>query len=287
MRFKVIFLIILFNIPGYQAYNCTSCEETTCPPILFGCGSNRAIDPCGCCEHCARGNMQPCGGENWEIGYCNNGLKCAAVNGTGLVEIPNIGICKDLKGFPYKEYFEDNDEICPKQTGCYRVVGNCDCVTKRTCILDFFQYSEEQCNPMRDFLAWEREQEEEKSEKEIKYCFWSGCDITDGKCVCESGICDFNRRFQFRDIWKCNEALVKQRCSNVTCPEVQPIECPIDSVLSQPYTPQGDCCPKIPSFCTCDFGKCDNSCPKGRRKVMIWKSNGIPGSCCDRFRCLI
>ncbi|OCT72744.1 cysteine-rich motor neuron 1 protein-like [Xenopus laevis] len=282
MRFEVISLIIFLTIPGYQAYNCTSCEDTTCPPILFGCKGHRAIDPCGCCEHCARGYMEPCGGENWEIGYCNDGLKCAAVNGTGLAEIPNIGICRDLKEFPLKHYFEDNDEICPIRTGCYRAVGHCDCITKHTCILDFFQYSEELCNPMIDFLNRFNEPEGEQ-----RYCFWRGCDITDGKCACESGLCDYTRRFQFRDIWECNKGLVNQKCSNVTCPEVQPIECPNDSTLSNAYTPQGDCCPKVPSFCTCDFNKCNNECPRGRRKVMIWKSNGIPGSCCDRFLCLV
>ncbi|KAG8434281.1 hypothetical protein GDO86_012599 [Hymenochirus boettgeri] len=120
MRFKCILLTFLFfMIQSSRANICSPCNETTCPPILFGCGSYRAIDPCGCCEHCARGNMEPCGGKNWEIGYCNRDLQCMAITGKGLVQIPMIGICKEIQG-PGKEYFQDADENCPVQNVCYK-----------------------------------------------------------------------------------------------------------------------------------------------------------------------
>ncbi|KAG8434280.1 hypothetical protein GDO86_012599 [Hymenochirus boettgeri] len=226
MRFKCILLTFLFfMIQSSRANICSPCNETTCPPILFGCGSYRAIDPCGCCEHCARGNMEPCGGKNWEIGYCNRDLQCMAITGKGLVQIPMIGICKAPP--------EGEDEL-PE-----------------------------------------------------KFCFHGGCDIIEEKCVCESKLCDYTRKFQFSDITECNKARVKQYCANVTCPEVKPIPCPSDSELTSPYTPQGDCCPKVPSFCTCDFQRCNKSCPNGRRKIIIRESEAVPGRCCDKFLCLL
>ncbi|KAM4703149.1 cysteine-rich motor neuron 1 protein-like [Rhinophrynus dorsalis] len=263
-----------------MTYNCTACEERTCPPILFHCPGRTAIDPCGCCRHCAKQEMEPCGGEDWEVGYCDKRYKCAAINGTGLVEIPNIGICKYLKDIPWKDHWEDDDEMCPVQKGCYWTAGMCDCVTKRTCIYDFFQYSKERCQPRFDYEPY-FDKKEESVEQE---CYTDGCNIIDGKCVCESAKC--GHRFEFRDKRKCNEALVNQMCANVTCPEVTPIPCPTDSVLSKPYTPHGECCPTVPSFCTCDFNRCNNDCPEGKRKILIQKTDGIPGSCCDKFLCL-
>ncbi|KAG8434279.1 hypothetical protein GDO86_012599 [Hymenochirus boettgeri] len=282
MRFKCILLTFLFfMIQSSRANICSPCNETTCPPILFGCGSYRAIDPCGCCEHCARGNMEPCGGKNWEIGYCNRDLQCMAITGKGLVQIPMIGICKEIQG-PGKEYFQDADENCPVQNVCYKVTGICDCFKKRTCIMDFFQYSEAYCNPALDYPPPEGEDELPE-----KFCFHGGCDIIEEKCVCESKLCDYTRKFQFSDITECNKARVKQYCANVTCPEVKPIPCPSDSELTSPYTPQGDCCPKVPSFCTCDFQRCNKSCPNGRRKIIIRESEAVPGRCCDKFLCLL
>lgn len=48
--------------------------------------------------------MELCGGENWQLGYCAQGLTCTALNHTGIVTVPDIGVCKgecekDLKQF--------------------------------------------------------------------------------------------------------------------------------------------------------------------------------------------
>ncbi|XP_075461172.1 cysteine-rich motor neuron 1 protein-like [Ascaphus truei] len=277
MGFGFIVLLIfscMIRLP--LAFNCTACEERKCPPSPIGCLGQHAIDPCGCCKHCAKQEWEPCGGENWEHGYCDRSLKCAPINGTGLVEIPMMGICKYLRGYPYKDLWEDDDEICPVQSGCYVTTGVCECVTKRTCIDNFRFSSAKLCNNRDD---------EEFYEKYYKTkCFNSGCNIIDGACVCELGKC--GRTYKFWDQIQCNKALVNVICANVTCPEAEQLTCPSDSVASTTHTPLGECCPTVPSFCTCDFSKCDDECPRGKKKILHQKAEGIPGSCCDKFQCL-
>ncbi|KAM9299303.1 cysteine-rich motor neuron 1 protein-like [Gastrophryne carolinensis] len=259
------------------AYNCTACDKRTCPLYVTPCPGNTAIDPCGCCQHCAKQKLQPCGGPDWELGYCDKHLKCFSITGLGLVEIPNVGICKELPGEEYREYFEDDDINCPKQTGCYRVVGTCDCPTKHTCILDSFQYSELYCNPKYDSPDYEHVYEYK--------CTSHGCDIVDDRCMCTSSGCD--KKFPFQDSKECYKALTERLCANVTCPEVEALKCPRDSFASHPHTPLLMCCPTIPSYCTCDFEQCSTTCPKGKRKVTVWKTNGVPGACCDKTVCVL
>ncbi|KAM8927221.1 cysteine-rich motor neuron 1 protein-like isoform 2-T2 [Pelodytes ibericus] len=274
----VVSIICFWGIPGLLAYNCSSCEERTCPPRPVQCRGRQAIDPCGCCNHCAKQTWEPCGGENWELGYCDRHFKCANVTGEVLVQLPMVGICKEMRNDQsYQYHWEDDDEICPEQTGCYVTMGMCDCVTKRTCISDFHFTSPEICR---------RRDDEEYYEKSYQHvCFNNGCNIEDGKCVCETGKC--GRKYQFRDQKQCGEDIAKRKCANVTCPEVQELKCPRDSVASRPHTPLGECCPTVPSFCTCDFTLCNDKCPKGKRKIMIQPTDGIPGNCCDHFLCLI
>lgn len=76
---------------------CVPCPVRACPPVSEqGCEEGRVLarDPCGCCDQCARLEMELCGGENWQLGYCAAGLTCTALNHTGAVRIPDIGVCK-------------------------------------------------------------------------------------------------------------------------------------------------------------------------------------------------
>lgn len=116
-------------------------------------------------------------------------------------------------------------------------------------------------------------------------CSRSGCDMVGNECVCTSGGCD--RMFQFPDLASCYKSQMKRLCANVTCPELEVPTCPPDSVLTKPHTPYGECCPTIPRYCTCNFNRCVNNCPNGKRKVTIWKTKGEPGSCCNRNLCLL
>ncbi|XP_077113602.1 cysteine-rich motor neuron 1 protein-like [Ranitomeya variabilis] len=184
-----LFLAFIFSSfcqPAESAYNCTACEKRQCPPMITPCPGNHAIDPCGCCQHCAKQEGEICGGSDWEYGYCDNRYKCAAINGTGLVEIPNIGVCKDMPGYDSPSHYAlDDDENCPKQTGCYKVMGTCACVTKRTCIPNFSisSYNPVDCNPRYD---------NPYDHVFVYRCTSYGCDLVDGECKCERGICDRN-----------------------------------------------------------------------------------------------
>ncbi|XP_040182510.1 cysteine-rich motor neuron 1 protein-like isoform X2 [Rana temporaria] len=118
----------------------------------------------------------------------------------------------------------------------------------------------------------------------------SGCYRAMGTCDCvtkHTCILDFDMA-QYTPLY-CDRQYdyLKRLCANVTCPEVKVPTCPPDSVLTKPHTPYGECCPTIPSYCTCHFERCVNNCPNGKRKVTIWKTKGEPGSCCDLNLCLL
>ncbi|KAM4651429.1 cysteine-rich motor neuron 1 protein-like [Discoglossus pictus] len=277
MRFGYTLLVIFSCIiQVLAAYNCTRCDKQKCPPLSTSCLGHVAIDPCGCCEHCSKKEWEPCGGENWQIGYCDKNIQCVSTIGEELVEPPMVGICKSMPDVPYINHWEDDDVNCPLQSGCYVTTGVCDCVTKRTCIIDFSYSTYEQCNKRLD---------EDYAYKPYKpVCFNRGCDIVNRRCVCSTGNCE--RKYEYSDYNQCNKALVNQICANVTCPVLDKVKCPGDSLATETYTPPGECCPTVHSVCTCDFTRCNNDCPKRKRKVMIKKTDGIPGSCCDRFLCL-
>ncbi|KAM4651430.1 cysteine-rich motor neuron 1 protein-like [Discoglossus pictus] len=248
--------------------------------MASSCPLQVAIDPCGCCEHCAKTRWEPCGGENWQIGYCANSAQCVSIIGKELVEPPMVGVCKSKRGSIH--YSEDDDVNCPLQSGCYVATGVCDCVTKHTCIRDFSYSTYEQCSKHRG------EDYEYKPYKPSKpVCFNMvnlTCDMVNLTCVCSTDNCE--RKYEYSDHNQCNKVLVKQICANVTCPVLEEVKCPGDSLATKTYTPPGACCPTVPSVCTCDFSRCNNYCPKRKRKVMIKKTDGIPGSCCDKFLCL-
>ncbi|XP_044138796.1 cysteine-rich motor neuron 1 protein-like [Bufo gargarizans] len=278
--FFLLFIVPCFFQPAQSAYNCTACENRKCPPMITPCPGSEAIDPCGCCKHCAKQVLEICGGPDWEYGYCDSSYKCAAKNGTGLVEIPNTGICKDMPGYRTpSHYAEDDDEDCPEHYGCFKVMGMCDCVTKRTCIpnFSFERYDPLYCDPQFDDPSFDHL---------YQYtCTRYGCNLVDNQCICQQSGCD--RTFEFPDKKSCHRVLRERLCANVTCPEVEPLQCPRDSMATKPHTPYGECCPTIPSECTCNFKLCNDRCPRGKRKVMAWKSDGVSGRCCDKFLCLL
>ncbi|XP_072281884.1 cysteine-rich motor neuron 1 protein-like [Pyxicephalus adspersus] len=263
------------------AYNCTACDKRKCPQYLTPCTGHRTLDPCGCgCSQCAKQKWERCGGPDWDYGYCDSGTKCVNLTGLQLVEIPDIGVCKELPGYnKLLNYFEDDDENCPEVSGCYRVMGTCDCPTKRSCIDDFSlqSYDPLYCDPQYDSPAYDH--------LFVYKCTQRGCDLVDDECVCSSSGCD--RTYQFPDLRTCYNIKMERQCANVTCPEEKSPICPKDSVLTRSYTPYGSCCPTLPSYCTCNFQQCDNSCPQGKRVVIIQKGDGKPGSCCNTHLCVL
>nr|XP_033778691.1 cysteine-rich motor neuron 1 protein-like isoform X2 [Geotrypetes seraphini] len=205
------------------AFNCSECDKSKCPPPPISCPGKRATDPCGCCRHCARLGWEPCGGENWQLGYCDSYYRCAAVNGTGNVEIPDTGVCK---------YVGPEDDEFFANIPCLNI----------------------------------------------------GCDLVGGQCECGDRRCD-EPKSKFRNQKECNDALVRVKCADISCPEPPKLNCSSDSVITRTYTPPGECCPTVPSFCTCNFEKCAK-CPYKKTKVNVRNATGIPGDCCDEFYCV-
>ncbi|XP_030077958.1 cysteine-rich motor neuron 1 protein [Microcaecilia unicolor] len=263
------------------AFNCTECDTTKCPPSPISCPGRSARDPCGCCEHCARQEWEPCGGENWELGYCDLRYRCAALNGTGNVEIPDTGVCK-YEGFT-GDYWMDDDVNCPPVYGCQIRMGVCDCATIRTCV-DYFSYIDDAtCRKNNNFyMGPPSGSEEEVSVGE--FCWNAGCDLVGGRCECSTNN-QCGGHYKFSSQKECNDALLHVKCVGVLCPEPLKLDCPGDSVITKTYTAPGECCTTVPSFCTCNFGKCAK-CPYGQTKVNVWNATGIPGDCCDKFYCV-
>ncbi|XP_069468290.1 cysteine-rich motor neuron 1 protein-like [Ambystoma mexicanum] len=272
-------LVFLAVFQEVGAYNCTKCDKSKCLPESTPCPGNWAIDPCQCCRHCARQNLDICGGNNWEFGYCDHRTRCAAFNGTDLVQIPDIGVCKWLPNYPY---MVEDDEMCPLQYGCYIRTGVCDCYTKNTCLDDFRYYDRDVCyrNTDAGYFA------DPDYVSNIEICWNEGCEIKDRRCLCEFGKC--RTTYTYKNKKECAKALVHLICGNITCPALPKLNCSSDSVPSNPYTPPGECCPTIGSFCTCNFDTCKTGCweRNARKKKMISKGTGVPGNCCDQFECV-
>ncbi|KAG9472079.1 hypothetical protein GDO78_021307 [Eleutherodactylus coqui] len=204
-----LFFSPYFFQPAQTAYNCTACEKRKCPPMIPPCPGNEAIDPCGCCHHCAKQEGDICGGPDWEIGYCDGNRKCATINGTGLVEIPDFGVCKEMPAYSKRvDYFEDDDENCPEQHGCYKMMGHCDCITKRTCIPDFqmSNYDPLDCEPWRDDPGlYDDDRVVAVAVAVAPPCTHYGCNLVENQCICESSGCD--RTFEFTNIRDCYNAI--------------------------------------------------------------------------------
>lgn len=99
MRGDSVLVLLNFYVwlRASAAQVCAPCPQRACTPVpAQGCEEGRVLarDPCGCCDQCARLEMELCGGENWQLGYCALGLTCTALNHTGAVTIPDIGVCK-------------------------------------------------------------------------------------------------------------------------------------------------------------------------------------------------
>merc|ERR1719481_606728 len=60
------------ELPSYEE---PPCQE--CPPIPDYCSTGQTVlDPCGCCEECAKGEGDECGGLFGLYGTCADDLEC-------------------------------------------------------------------------------------------------------------------------------------------------------------------------------------------------------------------
>lgn len=61
--------------------SCGTCDPSQCAPLpAEGCSSGTLLDACGCCELCASGVGEPCGGRGPSAKRCASGLECVKSN---------------------------------------------------------------------------------------------------------------------------------------------------------------------------------------------------------------
>ncbi|MED6284161.1 hypothetical protein CHARACLAT_016480, partial [Characodon lateralis] len=205
---SVMLLNLLVVVRAVLAHECKPCNLRTCAvKVAHGCEGGRSVarDPCGCCDHCARLEWEPCGGQDWAHGYCALGLTCASINSTGAATIPEIGVCKLLPGNPDAGL---EDERCPLITGCEKAEAECVCDARYSCLGTFTYPNEETC--MKAIKSEGRRHEHREKHKE-KYvgppnptCIFSGCNLTADGCMCESQSCHHN--FTYINRSQCQEA---------------------------------------------------------------------------------
>ncbi|XP_068203247.1 single insulin-like growth factor-binding domain protein-2 [Palaemon carinicauda] len=78
MKILLIFFFFLTYLDRVWPLSCIPCREITCelPPRLFSCNWGLALDMCGCCYVCAKGEGEKCGGQWGWHGRCGRGLYC-------------------------------------------------------------------------------------------------------------------------------------------------------------------------------------------------------------------
>uniref|UniRef100_A0A1A7Y0S3 Cysteine rich transmembrane BMP regulator 1 (Chordin like) n=1 Tax=Iconisemion striatum TaxID=60296 RepID=A0A1A7Y0S3_9TELE len=286
---SVLSLNVLFLVRALLAHECTPCTLRTCPvkPPPHGCAGGRSLakDPCGCCDQCTRLEWESCGGQDWTHGYCALGLTCASVNKTGAATIPEVGVCKVVPDHPDAGLV---DERCPLVTGCDRAGSQCVCDARHSCLGSFAYSDQETClkgskSDGRRHDHWDRHREKYVGPSNPA-CMFSGCNLTTEGCVCESQSC--HHHFAYINRSQCQEAAEELRCAGVTCPALPLPSCPKGSVLTKSFTPPTGCCPSIPPQCTCDLRACQKPhCPSGQHLVPVSQASGLPGDCCDVFKC--
>ena len=67
-------LALLSGLTLSAALSCAPCEKASCAPP--DCAGRVVRDVCGCCDVCARGLDEPCGGHFDAFGLCDDGLVC-------------------------------------------------------------------------------------------------------------------------------------------------------------------------------------------------------------------
>ncbi|XP_029531192.1 cysteine-rich motor neuron 1 protein-like isoform X1 [Oncorhynchus nerka] len=282
----VTFLHFSILVRVLMAHECKPCDIRTCP--LKACESGRTLakDPCGCCDQCSRLEWEPCGGKDWELGYCALGLTCAAVSQTGAVTLPDIGVCKVLPDNPEAGL---EDERCPLQTGCDRAGAMCVCDARQSCLSSFAYPDMESCMRAGKTESRRHEHRDRQREKFVgpsnPACMFSGCNLTGQGCVCESQSC--HHHFTYINRSQCQEAAEERKCVGITCPALSMPSCPEGSVLTKSYTPPAGCCPTVPPQCTCDLRTCHKpQCPSGQKTVPLSQATGKPEDCCDVLECV-
>ncbi|XP_036373325.1 insulin-like growth factor-binding protein 7 [Megalops cyprinoides] len=124
----VVSLTFTTAASGRVARSCGTCEISKCAPLpTEGCKFGAILDGCGCCEVCAAGLGEPCGGRGASAKRCASGMECVKNEEEKNSKL-GICVCKsdyevcgtdgvtyktgcDLKGASLKAVSEEKPEI--------------------------------------------------------------------------------------------------------------------------------------------------------------------------------
>ena len=91
-------LVVCYLFVGSFGLSCFHCDKNSCPTLLRDkCVHGVAKDVCGCCDVCARGEGEVCGGILYDPHSCVDGTKCIVELAFGLpyyMYIQMNGTCK-------------------------------------------------------------------------------------------------------------------------------------------------------------------------------------------------
>ncbi|TRY83559.1 hypothetical protein DNTS_016269 [Danionella cerebrum] len=229
---------------------------------------------------CATMELELCGGPDWTLGSCGTGFTCTELNGTGLVQAPEAGVCRASMDSDW-----DVMELCPLVSGCDRVDGQCVCESRQSCIRKYTFPDRETC--LRSSRTGSRHHDHRQRQKFVgplnPACLFSGCNLTAEGCVCSSQSC-FDH-FTYTDRSQCQRDADERRCTGVKCPSLLNHDCPSDSVPSHGPAPAANCCPMSSPLCVCSGCSEPPDCSVGQKAVIVREGIGVPGNCCSTYTC--
>ena len=95
-RHVMLFIVVMLSlaVTTCSARDCF-CNRLVCDNDVSNCSSGVTMDSCGCCEVCARGLGEACGGEGEDSGVCGKGLTCEIHSIPGnVISTLEKGTCK-------------------------------------------------------------------------------------------------------------------------------------------------------------------------------------------------
>jgi hypothetical protein len=217
----------------------------------------------------------------------NNILLCNTTSSQPIINLrqlnetcgPNIGQCIEPL---FCKYLNNNPERIGKCSvkwpePCLK--AKCEVIFQPKCPADSkleIPKSDNECCPMKGACI----------------CDPSKCFNSQGKCLpgferilVKNGN---DKPGQCCDEYECRQPA--KDCASVICnddfKDILNDECPEDSFRPLSYIPDGSCCPIQPD-CRCKPGLCiPIQCSKDFYPIITKKGNGIPGNCCDNFKCV-
>ncbi|GAB1609489.1 cysteine-rich motor neuron 1 protein-like isoform X3 [Argonauta hians] len=270
---------VLLPLPSSQPFvgrSCPPCDLSRCShkdEAHLQCQADfRIKDDCGCCEVCLRGLDEKCGGMYQTLGKCMEGLKCLPAKNSNISPL-RLALGNNEKT---NSSFEGICKLKDEVPDPCRNVG-CDTTIKYQCPKDSLLVANVSVSTGR--ASTENCCKERLTcQCNMKACKRPKCIAgylphlqhhgtgKPGKC-CSVFVCKLNKNCFYRD-----------------CPK--PKRCPTGSFNLGPKISEDGCC-IVEYMCQCHRDMCPAvECAPNYRIEVVGKATLVPGSCCDKFKCV-